>query len=344
MASDERDRGALARAHDERVARVRELVHEREGVGALLATRRNFAWLTVGGLNHVVVGSDEGAVPLLVTRDAVVALAPVNEAARVRDEELTGLPIDVVETPWSDPAAAADEAARRAGGPILRDADLEPTLVDRRARLIAVEHARMRRLATDLARIVGDGVGGVEPGVSEDELVGSVAGRLLAEGIRAPVLLAAADERIDRYRHPLPVGRRVERRMMIVVVGERHGLHVAITRFAELAEPPADLRARQRATDGVLDAMIGSTRAGGTLGAVLDAGRRAYAAAGFADEWRLHHQGGTIGYGSRERIATPGDVTPLAAGMAVAWNPSITGTKAEATLVVTDGEPELLLR
>lgn len=344
MASDDVELGEVASAHDERVARVRELVDERPAGGALLATRRNFAWLTVGGLNHVVVGSDEGAVPLLVTRDAVVALAPVNEAPRVREEELAGLPIEVVETPWSDPAAAADEAARRAGGPILRDGELETTLVDTRARLVAVEHARMRRLATDLARIVGDGMAGIEAGASEDEAVGSVAGRLLAEGIRAPVLLAAADERIDRYRHPLPVGRRVERRMMIVVVGERYGLHVAVTRFAELAEPPPELRARERATDGVLDAMIGATRAGATLGAVLDAARRAYAAAGFADEWRLHHQGGTIGYGSRERIATPGDATPLAAGMAVAWNPSITGTKAEATLVVTDGEPELLLR
>jgi len=131
---------------------------------------------------------------------------------------------------------------------------------------------------------------------------------------------------------------------MMVVVGERAGVHVAITRFAELDEPSSELDRRREATDAVLDAMIGATRAGTTLGGVLDAARSAYADAGFADEWRLHHQGGTIGYGSRERIATPGDATPLEAGMAVAWNPSITGTKAEATLIVTSAEPDLLIR
>ena len=330
--------------HDRRVARIRDLLDDRHAAGALLATRKNFAWLTVGGLNHVVVGSDDGAVPLLVTRDSVVALAPVNEAARIRQEEVAGLSIEVFEIPWSDEAAAASEVERRTAGAVLGDADLEPVLVDERARLGPIEHARMRQLAADLTPIVDAAVAGAPRGTSEDELAGAVAGSLLAVGIRAPVLLAAADDRIDRYRHPLPAGRRAGSRMMLVLVGERHGLHVAVTRFAELESPSDDLVARARATDSVLDAMIAATRSGATLGSVLGAAREAYAAAAFGDEWQLHHQGGTIGYGARERIAIPGDTTRLEAGMAVAWNPSVTGTKAEATLLVTDGEPEVLAR
>jgi len=329
---------------ESRVEWLRARLAERGARAALLGLRRNFAWLTVGGLNHVVVGSDLGAVPIAVTADSVVALAPVNETARIVDEELAGLAVDVRELPWERTQEVRADAERLAGGAVLDDADLEPLLLPRRERLAPLEHERLGELARDLAEVVDAVVGEARPGVAEGELAGAAAGRLLGRGIRAPVLLCAADDRIERFRHPLPTDRRAVRRLMMVVVGERAGVHVAITRFAELDEPSSELDRRREATDAVLDAMIGATRAGTTLGGVLDAARSAYADAGFADEWRLHHQGGTIGYGSRERIATPGDATPLEAGMAVAWNPSITGTKAEATLIVTSAEPDLLIR
>jgi antitoxin VapB len=70
--------------------------------------------------------------------------------------------------------------------------------------------------------------------------------------------------------------------------------------------------------------------------------RAAYAAEGHPDAIEQHHQGGTIGYRSREIIATPDDDTPLAEGMACAWNPSITGTKSEDTILLTGDSPETL--
>jgi antitoxin VapB len=82
--------------------------------------------------------------------------------------------------------------------------------------------------------------------------------------------------------------------------------------------------------------MVAASVPGATLGDVIAAAQRAYAEAGFPDEWRLHHQGGLLGYRPRERVATPGDPTVLAPGMAVAWNPSITGVKLEASLLIVD--------
>jgi Xaa-Pro aminopeptidase len=83
--------------------------------------------------------------------------------------------------------------------------------------------------------------------------------------------------------------------------------------------------------------MHAATRPGATLGDVVTVARSAYAGAGFPDEWRDHHQGGSIGYQARERIALPGDTTVIEPGMAFAWNPSIAGAKAEDTILVTDG-------
>jgi hypothetical protein len=53
--------------------------------------------------------------------------------------------------------------------------------------------------------------------------------------------------------------------------------------------------------------------------------------------------GGSIGYAARERIATPGDKTPIRPGMAFAWNPSAVGYKAEQTLYLDqDGTQHIL--
>ena len=121
---------------------------------------------------------------------------------------------------------------------------------------------------------------------------------------------------------------------MLVLVAERWGLHAAGTALVDVAPVPDDLAARDAAVARVLDAMTRATRPGGTLAAVLDAARDAYRSEGFPDEWELHHQGGTIGYRGRERIAVPGDPFVLEPGMALAWNPSITGTKVETTILI----------
>jgi Xaa-Pro dipeptidase len=70
--------------------------------------------------------------------------------------------------------------------------------------------------------------------------------------------------------------------------------------------------------------------------------RERYRDAGFPGEERLHHQGGTTGYGSREVIATPAMQHVIAANQAFAWNPSITGAKAEETFVLTESGPEVV--
>lgn len=326
-----------------RIERVRGLLEAHDASGLLLSSRASFAWLTLGGQNHVVAASAEGAVPLLVTRSGCFALAAANEAPRIAEEELDGLPVEIVTLPWYEPDAVAREAQRICGSEPLLEGACGSELVDLRLRLSATEQARMRWIGAECDRAMSENLGAVTQGATEDGLAAGVQASLAAEGLRLPVMLVAADERIDRYRHPLPKGRPIERRVMLVVVGERWGLHVAATRMLELEPPSPELLRRTAATDHVLEAMRGATVPGRTLDDVLAAARRAYAAAGFGDEWTLHHQGGLIGYQGRERIATPGDGTLIEAGMAVAWNPSISGAKAEATDLVGESGLESIL-
>jgi Xaa-Pro dipeptidase len=64
----------------------------------------------------------------------------------------------------------------------------------------------------------------------------------------------------------------------------------------------------------------------------------AYRAAGFEGEERLHHQGGAIGYRAREWVAHPASQDVVQPSQAFAWNPSITGTKAEETVLVDEAD------
>ena len=318
----------------ERLAAVRIILAERGASGALLTRRANVAWVTLGAQAHVVLSSEAAVVGVLVTADDAVVLTQINEAARIADEELDGLGLEVVALPWHDPDAVAAEARRRAGGDPLDDAALEASLLPLRMRLSELEAERVTWLSDRARAAVEGALDGAAPGRTEHEVSAEAARLLGVVGARAPVLLAAADDRIARYRHPIPTARRVERRLMLVVVAERWGLHAAITRFAELSEPDPEIVARLEAVARVHEAMVSATRPGVTLGDVLTAAQRAYAAEGHSDEWRLHHQGGVIGYHGRERIAVPGDETAIEPGMAFAWNPSITGAKAEETILL----------
>jgi len=321
-----------------RLDALRALLDRRGDDAAVLSSRVDFAWLTAGGTGHILQSSESATVAMLVTRDDVVAITQNIEAARLADEELDGLDIELAVVPWWEPDAIEIEALRRLGGAdrrVVRDVDLQPDLVVIRSVLSDFDWERMAILG-QIARVaVEEALAAARPGMTENDLVADLSGRL--PGVRVPVMLAAADERLARYRHPLPGDTPIRSRVMLVLVAERWGLHVALTRIREFEPPGADLARRIEAVTAVQAAMHGATRPGATLGDVVDAARAAYAAAGFAEEWRDLHQGGTIGYQSRERVATPGDPTVIEPGMAFAWNPSIAGAKAEDTLVLDGG-------
>ena len=78
------------------------------------------------------------------------------------------------------------------------------------------------------------------------------------------------------------------------------------------------------------------------MGDIYAEGQKAYASVGFKDEWRLHHQGGSCGYLPRDVFASPGEPVAALADQAFAWNPSITGTKSEDTILCRQDGPEVM--
>jgi Xaa-Pro dipeptidase len=320
---------------------------EGRGLDAIVLRRpANFAWYTGGADNKVDHVAPEGVADLIVGDGSPLVLTSSIEAPRMRSEQTPG--IEVVEYPWHEDRLAALRDVV-GGARVGSDAGLPGTvdLSDEIARLRwtldpdAVE--TLRAVGSAATTAMAEAAAAVKPGMTEHEAAAALAAACRSRGLTATVLLAAADERIALHRHPVPVGATIERRAMLVASAESRGLYANLTQIVELDEPDPDLAGRRRACDEILARMRDeAARPGRTLAEAFADCRRFYAEAAFPDEWRLHHQGGLTGYGSRELIATPETHAVIEPGQAFAWNPSVTGAKAEETFLLTEEGPEVI--
>lgn len=148
------------------------------------------------------------------------------------------------------------------------------------------------------------------------------------------VNLIATDDRIFKFRHPLPTDKKLDKYAMLVLCGRKWGLVCSITRLVHFGKLPEELRRKMEACARIDAMFITSTRPGKPQSEIFQRAIKTYAETGYADEWQLHHQGGPAGYEPREWLVTPTTSDEVNVGQAYAWNPSITGAKCEDTILV----------
>lgn len=315
--------------------------------GILLTRRDNFAWYTGGGNNHIPTSQEHGVATLFVNRDGATLLTANIESARLLEEELAGI-VHVVRTwPWhEDP----DHILGRliAGKKVVSDAGLgrsengADAIRPLRYCLTPNELRCYTALGAAVAEALEGAARGMRPGETEHAIGARLAHRLLEMGIEPTVNLVAVDERIHRHRHPLPTDRRLDRYAMLVTCARFGGLIVAATRLVHLGPLPGDRRSKYEALLQVENAFYAGTRVGRRACDILGDAIAAYDRAGYGEEWKLHHQGGAIGYDNREWVATHGLTETVNCHQAFAWNPSITGAKLEDTVVLTESGLEVV--
>ena len=314
----------------------------------MLRRPANFAWYTNGADNRVDHASPFGVADVLVTGDGEYVVTNNIEAPRMREEQTPDF--EVLEHPWyadETPALRAliGDTSLGADFPLKDASDVSEEVAPLRYVLDPDALERYREVGADAAGAIDEAANAIEPGMDEREAAANLAGACRRRGLFSPVLLAAAEGRILRYRHPIPQGEKLERRAMLVASAERGGLYANVTRMVHFEEPNEDLNQRQNACETILRRMRDeATRPGRTLAEAFADCQRFFSEEGFPEEWELHHQGGMTGYASREIIATPHTQQAIRVGQAFAWNPSITGAKAEETFVLTEDGPEVITR
>lgn len=309
---------------------IRALLDESQKDRLHIQQTNNIAWFSAGADASIPANSETGVYSILVDRQRRTIVANTIEITRLRAEEnFEALGFDYqisdwyAETPLDLPNLISDHP-NQAG----------PAVQRLRWILCEGEIERYRALGRDCADALEEAARAVSPGDTEFDLAARLDAACRRRGGLAIVNLVATDERISRFRHPLPTMKKLEKVAMLVVCMRRGGLIAAATRFAHIGALPAELEAKMRKAAAIDAAAIAASSPGRTLGDVFADLQAAYAAQNESDQWKLHHQGGLIAYRGRERIATPNDPTPIQDHQALAWNPSIVGAKSEDTILL----------
>ena len=318
------------------------------GLDALIINRQDhFAWLTCGGDNRVVTTSEQGFAYLVLTADAQWLVAYSIDGQRFLDEQVPGQGYELVQMHWHEgsPLAKVEELTRglRAGSdtPLPGARLLGAELVDLHYPLSDLDIARCRWIGRTTNAILSSVARDLQPGCTEQEIAARLLYEYAGQGMTLDVLIVGADERISRYRHPLPTENVLRRYCLLHPAARRWGLHANVTRLVHFGAPPSRV---QRAFDTAVTVAghVASLLAPGVAFAdILAEQKRLYAALGYGDEWHYHFQGGITGYTLADPARSLVHGAHAVERQAFDYFITITGAKVEELALLTEAGVEV---
>ncbi len=335
----------------EKERRVREFL-QLKGLKALLLRRQaNFSWMTAGGLNLVGIATETGTTSLLITEKSKFVISNNIEASRMMDEEGLGKQGFVIESfPWFEDQEVSIVKDLLGEGPLGSDVPfpnatmLAEDIARLRYSLTPEEIKRYRWLGEKVSMALEKTLMKTKKGEKESEVVGRLCNELWKDRIDPVTLMSAADDRVYRFRHPIPTEKKIKKYLMVSVNARKWGLIVSLTRFVYFGKMPKELRKKYEANVFIDCTFMAHTRPGVLAREVVQKAIGAYQERGYPNEWKFHHQGGSIGYTGRDYRVNFKTPDLIQRNQAFTWNPSITGTKSEDTILATSKGPEMITR
>jgi Xaa-Pro aminopeptidase len=342
---------AMADEINEKERRVREFLRLKNLKALLLKRQANFSWMTCGGLNLVGMATEVGATSLLITGNSKFVISNNIETPRMIEEEGLEKQGFILKTfPWYEDQELS--AVRN----LIGESSFGSDVPFQNAMMVGEDVARLRYSLTqeelERYRWLGEKVSlalestmiATRPGEKESEVVGRLCLEIWKDRIDPILFMGAADDRISNFRHPIPTEKRVEKYLMVSICARKWGLIVSLTRFAHFGKLPKELREKYEANVFIDCTLMAHSRPGVPAREVLQKGIEAYKEKGYPEEWKLHHQGGSIGYAGRDYRVNLKTPEIIQENQAFTWNPSITGTKSEDTILATSKGPEMITR
>ena len=342
---------ALSDEIKEKERRVRDFLRSRNLKGLLLKRQANFSWMTGGGLNLVGITTEFGATALLITEDSKYVLSNNIESPRMIDEERLEKQGFFVKTfPWYEDYEVPLVKELMGDSPFGSDVPFQNAMmvVEGVARLryslTPEEIDRYRWLGEKASLALEKTLMKTKKGQTESEVVGSLCNELWKDRIDPVTLMSAADDRVFLFRHPIPTEKKIKKYLMVSVNARKWGLIVSLTRFVYFGKLPRALRKKYEANVFIDCTLMAHTHPGVPAREVLQKGIAAYREKEYPEDWKLHHQGGSIGYTGRDYRVNFKTPDLIQDHQAFTWNPSLTGTKSEDTILATSKGPEMITR
>ena len=321
----------------EKRARIKALLAEKGLEAVVLRKGANVAWIT-GGRAHIPTTLELSCMDVVVYPDRIVVVTNKIEAGRLKDEELSG-DEELIIVNWFEGRDAHLPKGSKIGvdGADSERTNIQGDIENLRRSLNEFEVARLKEIGRDATEALEEAMLDIDNDESEVEVAGEIAEELWERNLEPVVLLVAGEDRIKKYRHPLPTTTKVGNLVMGVICARRKGLIASVTRLVHFGELRAELKDTYSRLLSVEAAFLDGTKPGATLAEAFKGGQVGYLKQGFdRDEWTNHHQGGPTGYLPRDFTAHEKTNQLIEVRNAIAWNPSAAGLKVEDTLVVTE--------
>ena len=333
----------------EKKRRVRALVEELNLDGMYFKRQSNFSWLTGGGSNVVGITTELGVAGLLITLDRDAVICNNIEAPRMeKEEKLEEQGYEIRSFPWDEEREVELVRELSGGSRIGADhgfpetEDISGKINPLRYSLTPWEVERYKEIGNLTSVAIEQTAQEIKPGDKECTIVGRLAGRLWENRLDYVTTFCAADERIADFRHPIATEKKIKKRAMLCVNSRRQGLIISLTRFVQFGLVPEEIRRKYDANVLIDCTLMAHTVPGKPVVEAFSKGIAAYEQAGYPEEYKLHHQGGAIGYAGRDYKVNFQTEEIVRENQAFAWNPSITGSKSEDTMIATSAGPVLL--
>ncbi|MFM9098805.1 MAG: M24 family metallopeptidase [Actinomycetota bacterium] len=321
----------------EKRARIKALLAEK-GLDALVLRKgANVAWI-IGGRAHIPTTLELSCMDVVVYPDRIVVVTNKIEAQRLKDEELSG-DEELIVVNWFEGRDAHLPKGPKIGvdGVDSERANIQGEIENLRRKLNEFEIARLKEIGRDATDALEEAMLDIDSDANEVEVAGEIAEELWERNLEPVVLLVAGEDRIKKYRHPLPTTAKVGSLAMGVICARRKGLIASVTRLVHFGELKSEVKENYIKLLNVESAFLDGTKPGATLADAFKSGQVEYLKQGFErDEWTNHHQGGPTGYLPRDFTAHEKTNQLIEVRNAIAWNPSAAGLKVEDTLVVTE--------
>jgi len=330
-------------AFNQRLQPLRELMKERGLDSFVLRRNPNLAW-AIAGRAHVPTTIDMACFDLIITQDSATAITNVVEAPRLIAEELPS-EVTVKTIKWSEGRDPLLPTGPKVGSdqPGADRIDLGTEVEIIRASLIDSDLARFKEICIDAAVALGNAMKQVESSDREIDVAGLITHSLWQADLEIAFLGVAGQERVHKFRHPLPTEAVVGNRVSASICAKRKGLIASVTRIVTFGEVTDQMIADYTSIFKVEAALLDATVVGKPFADPINAAIAAYPINGFdADEWTKHHQGGPTGFLPRDWPANQSSTRLIAENQPLAWNPTGKGWKAEDTILSTSSGVKIL--
>ncbi|MFV0364558.1 MAG: M24 family metallopeptidase [Suipraeoptans sp.] len=326
--------------------KLRRYLKSSEYDGIILGRRDNYKWITEENNNEILTSTEVGVAYLIVLEKELLLVADSSDCERMKEEQ-NALGAKCIVVPWSE--GPISYISNYAQNKILAsDTDIDGTiniqedLITLRMTLNQMEVKRYREIGVLMACVVENVISEARPGDTEKQVATRLKAECIEEGVSPDCVLVGSDERLLKYRHPMPTDKRIEKTLMVVLGGEKYGLNISLTRIICFSEIPNDYKVKMEKVQHVFAYMQTMMKGGLSYSEYFNKVKDLYREVGYKDEWLEHHQGGPTGYACREVVVSDATKGSIENGVAFAWNPTLQGTKCEETTFLSDDKVEIL--